>query len=163
MIKKTLHYICALIACAGWSALLLLLYRLIFFYGYQIDILSPLTYASIRNYWNNGGVLKSGDIFMILGILTYLPIVILGWRFLWKYHYMNLIMTPLTKISNLGLDKYSGGLPEVNIKNLKIEEKKTLEQLVQERIELENKKNPQKTDSAEFRKEIVEKIENEIN
>lgn len=163
MIKKTLHYICALIAGAGWSALLLLLYRLIFFYGYQIDILSPLTYASISNYWNNGGVLKSGDIFMILGILTYLPIVILGWRFLWKYHYMNLIMTPLTKISNLGLDKYSGGMPEVNIKNLKIEEKKTLEQLVQERIELENKKNPQKTDSAEFRKEIVEKIENEIN
>ena len=34
---------------------------------------------------------------------------------------------------------------------------------MQERIELENKKNPQKTDSAEFRKEIVEKIENEIN
>ena len=30
-------------------------------------------------------------------------------------------------------------------------------------IELENKKNPQKADSAEFRKEIVEKIENEIN
>lgn len=163
MIKKTLHYVCALIAGAWWSALLLLLYRLIFFYGYQIDILSPLTYASISNYWNNGGVLKSGDIFMILGILTYLPIVIFGWRFLWKYHYMNLIMTPLTKISNLGLDKYSGGMPEVNIKNLKIEEKKTLEQLVQERIELENKKNPQKTDSAEFRKEIVEKIENEIN
>ena len=53
-------------------------------------------------------------------------------------------------------------MPDVNIKNLKIEEKKTIEQLVQERIELENKKNP-KTDTAQFRKEIVEKIENDIN
>ena len=65
-------------------------------------------------------------------------------------------------IANRGLDKYSGGMPEVNIKNLKIEEKKTLDQLVKERIELENKKNPL-ADAAEFRKEIVEKIENEIN
>ena len=72
-------------------------------------------------------------------------------------------MKPLNWLANRGLDKYSGGMPEVNIKNLKIEEKKTLEQLVQERIELENKKNPQKTDSSEFRKESVEKIENEIN
>ena len=75
---------------------------------------------------------------------------------------MNLIMKPLSWFANRGLDKYSGGMPEVNIKNLKIEEKKTIEQLVQERIELENKKNPQ-ANSAEFRKEIVEKIENEIN
>ena len=75
---------------------------------------------------------------------------------------MNLITKPVNWLANLGMDKYSGGMPEVNIKNLKIEEKKTIEQLVQERIELENKKNP-KTDTAQFRKEIVEKIENDIN
>ena len=100
---------------------------------------------------------------MLLGIISYFPIVFWIWRRLAKYQYINLIMKPLSWISNRGLDKYSAGMPEVNIKNLKIEEKKTIEQLVQERIELENKKNPQKADSAEFRKEIVEKIENEIN
>ncbi len=162
MVKKSLHYLCVLIAGALWSAALLLLYWQVFLFCYQINILSLHTYASIRNYWNDGGVLKSSDIFMLLGIFSYLPIVLLGWRVLAKYKYMNLIMKPLSWFANRGLDKYSGGMPEVNIKNLKIEEKKTIEQLVQERIELENKKNPQ-ANSAEFRKEIVEKIENEIN
>ncbi len=162
MIKKSMHYLCVLIAGACWSSLLLWLYRFIFLSVYQIDILSPYTYAMIANYWNGGGVLKSGDIFMLLGFFSYFPIVSLGWYYLAKYSYLNLVMKPLNWLANRGLDKYSGGMPEVNIKNLKIEEKKTLEQLVQERIELENKKNPL-TDSAEFRKEIVEKIENEIN
>lgn len=163
MIKKIFHYLCVLIAGALFSALLLLIYQQLFLLCYQINLLAPQTYASISNYWNDGGVIHTGDIFMLLGIISYFPIVFWIWRRLAKYQYMNLIMKPLSWISNRGLDKYSAGMPEVNIKNLKIEEKKTIEQLVQERIELENKKNPQKADSAEFRKEIVEKIENEIN
>ena len=122
------------------------------------------TFYKVKRYHGQKHkALKSGDIFMLLGFFSYFPIVFLGWYYLAKYSYLNLVMKPLNWLANRGLDKYSGGMPEVNIKNLKIEEKKTLEQLVQERIELENKKNPQKTDSAEFRKEIVEKIENEIN
>lgn len=162
MIEKTLHCICVLAAGALFSALLLLIYQLAFFYCYQIDIMAPQTYASIRNYWDDGGVLKAGDLFMLIGIFSYFPLIFFVWRKLIKYQYMNLITKPVNWLANLGMDKYSGGMPEVNIKNLKIEEKKTIEQLVQERIELENKKNP-KTDTAQFRKEIVEKIENDIN
>ncbi len=160
MLKKIFHYLCALIAGTLLSALLLLIYQQVFFYCYQTNILTIQN--SLRNYWNDGGVLKAGDLFMLLGIFSYFPLVILCWRKLLKYQYMNLITKPLNWLANRGMDKYSGGMPEVNIKNLKIEEKKTIEQLVQERIELENKKNPL-ANSAEFRKEIVEKIENEIN
>lgn len=162
MIKKTFHYICGLCAGALFSALLLLIYQQAFYYCYQIDILNLQTYASIRNYWNDGGVLKAGDLFMLIGIFSYFPLIFFMWRKLLKYQYMNLITKPVNWLANLGTGKYSGGMPDVNIKNLKIEEKKTIEQLVQERIELENKKNP-KTDTAQFRKEIVEKIENDIN
>ena len=162
MIKNILHYICGLLAGALFSALLLLIYQQAFYYCYQIDILNLQTYASIRNYWNDGGVLKAGDLFMLIGIFSYFPLIFFMWRKLLKYQYMNLITKPINWLANLGTNKYSGGMPDVNIKNLKIEEKKTIEQLVQERIELENKKNPQ-ANSAEFRKEIVEKIENEIN
>ena len=161
MLKKYLLYFCVLLAGSLTSALLLLLYWQAFNFFYQINILSLQTYKMLADYWNSGGTLKAGDLLMILGIISYFPLVFYLWRGLAKYKYMNLLITPLSWLSNHGLEKYSGGMPEVNIKNLKIEEKKTLEQLVKERIELENKKNPKK-DTAEFRKEIIEKIENEI-
>ena len=74
MIEKTLHCICVLAAGALFSALLLLIYQLAFFYCYQIDIMAPQTYASIRNYWDDGGVLKAGDLFMLIGIFSYFPL-----------------------------------------------------------------------------------------
>ena len=71
---------------------------------------------------------------------------------------MRLITVPLNKIVNSGLDNYKA--PDVNIKNLKIEEKKTLEQVVQERLEAEKKKNQsQNTANSDFRKKIIEQIE----
>jgi hypothetical protein len=61
----------------------------------------------------------------------------------------------------MGIDKYMASARSVNIKNLKIEEKKTLEQIVQERLEVENKK-VKTPDSADFRQKIVEKLEEEL-
>ena len=58
MIKKIFHYLCVLIAGALFSALLLLIYQQLFLLCYQINLLAPQTYASIRNYWNDGGVLR---------------------------------------------------------------------------------------------------------
>jgi hypothetical protein len=71
-----------------------------------------------------------------------------------------LITTPLGWIASLGIGEYKA--PVINIKNLKVEEKKTLEQVVQERIDIEKKKNPQ-PDSGKFRQDIIEKIEEEKN
>ena len=73
---------------------------------------------------------------------------------------MNLILTPLNWLSNLGLN--SDGMKEINIKNLKIEDKKTIDQLVQERIEMENKKSEQ-LNTSDFRKKIVEQLEKDTN
>lgn len=161
MIKKYLHYFCVLLAGSLTSALLLLLYWQAFNFFYHINIFSVQTYKLLADYWNGGGTLKAGDLLMILIFISYFPLAFYLWRKLAKYKYLNLLTTPLNWLSNYGLGKYSGGMPEVNIKNLKIEEKKTIEQLVKERIELENKKNPKK-DTSEFRKEIIEKIENEV-
>ena len=71
---------------------------------------------------------------------------------------MSLLTKPLNWLANLGSDKYK--IKNVNIKNLKIEEKKTIEQVIQERLEEENKKNKQNSpgDAGNFRKKIIEKI-----
>lgn len=160
MIKKTFHLLCVLVAGLLMSILLAILYQQCFWYFFAINLFSPQTYIMFSTFWNNGGVLKSGDVFLLLGFFSYLPLCLFGWYKLNKYKYVNLILTPLNWLSNLGLN--SDGMKEINIKNLKIEDKKTIDQLVQERIEMENKKSEQ-LNTSDFRKKIVEQLEKDTN
>lgn len=158
MIKKILHYICVAVSGILWSILLGFIFQQLFFLVYNVNLLNPKTYRILSNFWNSGGVLHGTDIVMWGSLLLYLPVCYYGWRKLWNYKYMRLITVPLNKIANAGLDNYKA--PDVNIKNLKVEEKKTLEQVVNERIEKENKKSQeQNSGSTDFRKKIIEQIE----
>ncbi len=136
----------------------MLLYWQLILYMYQINILAPRTFVMFSSFWNGGGVLKGSDLVMFFILFSFIPICGVGWYYLYQYKYMKLILVPLSALSNMGLGKYKNGMPDVNLKNLKIEEKKTIEQLVQERLEIENKKI-KKVEGNEFRKEIIEKIE----
>jgi hypothetical protein len=156
MIKKFFHCVCFLIASAIWLVLVALVLRYVMLYAFNEDPLSPETYARMSDYWNNGGVLKGRHILMLLLLVAYFPICCLGCYKLYHYKYMKLLTIPLNKIVNYGLDGYVA--PDVNIKNLKIEEKKTLEQIVQERLNEEKKKNQQAGNPVDFRKNIIEKI-----
>lgn len=158
MIKKIFHYICVLIAGILWSAFLALLFQQLFFLAYHINLLNPRTYKIFSAFWNGGGVLSGKDVMMLCSLLLYLPICFYGWYKIYHYKFMRLITVPLNKIVNSGLEGYKA--PDVNIKNLKIEEKKTLEQVVQERLEAEKKKNQaQSIANSDFRKKIIEQIE----
>lgn len=158
MVKKIFHYICVVIAGGLWSLLLGLMFQQLFYGVYNINLLNPRTYHIFSAFWNNGGVLHGKDILMLGSLLLYLPLCIYGWKKISHYQFMRLITVPLNKIANAGLDNYQA--PDINIKNLKIEEKKTLEQLVKERLDKENKKNQkQNQESSDFRKKIIEQIE----
>lgn len=158
MIKKTLHYICVAVFGALWSILLGFVFQQLFFMVYNVNLLQPETYKILHRFWNSGGVLHGKDILMWGSLLLYLPICFYGWRKLWDYKFMRLITVPLNKIANAGLEGYRA--PDVNIKNLKVEEKKTLEQIVKERLEKEKKKTQgQNAESMDFRKKIIEQIE----
>lgn len=158
MIKKIFHYICVAVSGVLWSVVLWLLFQQLFYLVYKVDLLNPKTYKAFSVFWNSGGVLHGIDLLMIFSLFLYLPICFYGWRKLAHYKFMRLITVPLNKIANSGLDNYRA--PDINIKNLKVEEKKTLEQIVQERLEKEKKKNPeQNSGSSNFRKIIIDKIE----
>lgn len=157
MIKKFLHYICVAVACALWICLLALVYQFVILMIFKVDSLSLQTYHALSGYWNDGGVLKGKDILLLLMIFSYFPVCFYGCYRLYHYKYLKLLTVPLNKLANRGLDGYVA--PDVNIKNLKIEEKKTLEQIVQERINLEKKKNPQNEGATDMRRKIIEKIE----
>lgn len=157
MIKKLFHYICVLVACALWSAVLALVYRFGIELIFRVNPLSAQTYHSFAGYWNSGGVLKGKDIMLLLAIFSYIPLCFWGFYKLYYYKYMRLLTVPLNKIANHGLDGYVA--PDVNIKNLKIEEKKTIDQIVQERLNLEKKKNQQSVGATDLRRQVIEQIE----
>ncbi len=158
MIKKIFHYVCVLIFGILWSVILGAVFQQLFFWVYHINLLNPQTYQIFAAFWNSGGVLSGKDVMMLCSLLLYLPICFYGWYKLYHYKFIRLITVPLNKIANSGLNDYKA--PDINIKNLKIEEKKTLEQVVQERLDAEKKKNQSTSaGSSDFRKKIIEQIE----
>lgn len=136
-------------------ALLWLLYALIFSMTYGIDLLSVQTFISIASFWNGGGVLNANDVLMMLALLSYIPCCIIIFVMLGKFKFLRLITGPFEWWQNRTLRNYRE--ISVNIKNLKVEDKKTLEQVVQERLEKEKGKIKQ-PNKDELRKNIIEKI-----
>ena len=155
MIKKLLHIICVLAFGSAVCALIWLLYVLFFAFVYKIDILSAQTYLRISRFWNSGGTLNGYDTLMIFALFSYFPICLFVFYKLSKYKFLNLIIKPYEWLQNRTLRNYKE--VSVNIKNLKVEDKKTIEQIVRERLEKERGKVKQ-PNKDELRKNIIEKI-----
>lgn len=155
MIKKILHILCVLLFGSALCCLLWVMYTLIFSLFYGINIMSAQTYQRFSSFWNGGGVLDARDTFMVILLFSYLPICLLIFYFLSKFKFLRLIIAPYEWLQNRTLRNYHE--VSVNIKNLKVEDKKTIEQIVQERLEKERGKVKQ-ANKEELRKNIIEKI-----
>lgn len=162
MIKKTFHLLFALLFCAVLAVALGLAYYWLFLTVYDTNILAPRTYKMIADYWNRGGIIKGGDALMLLCLFSYLPLFLFGCWKIFHFKFIKLLTVPLNWLCNRGLSKYAGGMPSVNIKNLKVEEKKTIEQVVQERLEAENKKHEEQQQSEDVRKRVIDEIETKL-
>lgn len=135
------------------------LYWLFFEKIYGINIASPITYQKFSEYWDNGGVLRFNDVVMLLILCLFIPIFLFYMRWLNRCKFLNLILLPVQWLQNRALKNYKE--VSINIKNLKVEEKKTIEQLVEERIEEENKNRKNEKSMEDFRKKIINKINSE--
>lgn len=155
MIKKILHTFCVLSFGSVFCVGLWLVYALIFYFVYGIDILSAQTYSRFSDFWNGGGVLNANDTVMVLLLFTYFPLCLFVFYRLSKYKFLNMIIKPYEWLQNRSLRNYRE--VSVNIKNLKVEDKKTIEQVVHERLEKERGKVKQ-PNKDELRKNIIEKI-----
>lgn len=158
--KKFFHCICVIVFGILWVVASALLFRLVFLLCYRIDILAPKTYRALAAYWNKGGVLRGMDLLMLFGIVIYFPICAYGLHKLFHFRFLKILTVPLNWIANYGVNHYQ--TPNVNIKNLKVEEKKSLEQIVQDRLN-EEKKKSENAQPVNFRKKIIEEIEENKN
>ncbi|MBR3502556.1 MAG: hypothetical protein IKO06_06585 [Alphaproteobacteria bacterium] len=156
MLKKILHFVCVFVVGIIWSFLLGALLLQILKIGFRMDFLSVKTYRGIAAFWNSGGVFKGKELLIFVIIFLYFPICVFGWHKINSYRFLRLITVPINWYLNRGLENYHA--PDVNIKNLKLEEKKSLDQVVNERLEIEKKKQ-QSMMAGDLRKEIVKKLE----
>ena len=156
MLKKILHFVCVFVVGIIWSFLLGALLLQILKIGFRMDFLSVKTYRGIVAFWNSGGVFKGKELLIFVIIFLYFPICVFGWHKINSYRFLRLITVPVNWYLNRGLENYHA--PDVNIKNLKLEEKKSLDQVVNERLEIEKKKQ-QSMMAGDLRKEIIKKLE----
>ncbi|MBP5353110.1 MAG: hypothetical protein J6Y91_05030 [Alphaproteobacteria bacterium] len=160
MLKKILHLFCVLISGVAWTAMLAGLLYFGFNALYGLDLFSKQTYQIFESFWNNGGVLTAKELLTLLVIILVLLLCLFGWKKMYNFKYMKLLTVPLNWFANRGFNDYQG-MTAVNIKNLKVEEKKTIDQIVQERLEQERRKESNQSKERDFRSAIIEKIEQE--
>lgn len=157
-LKKLLHLICVIVFGSVLTGCFFLLVRKIFLLIYHLDLLDIQTYQIFSQFWNEGGVLRIKELSTLALIVLIAVLCLYCWKKLYNFRFIKILSVPLNWFFNHGLDNY-GGMVAVNIKNLKIEEKKTIEQIVQERLELERKKESECSQKNNFRATIIEEIE----
>lgn len=113
----------------------------------------------VKGFWNRNGVIAgSSDYMLLLTMFILLLIWVWGWHRLCKVNYIKLMLKPINYLADYGLKKYEAEDKHVTIKNLKVGEKITVEDVIQARIKQEG--NNQSKEAESLRKSISEKITN---
>lgn len=157
MLKKLLRVLKAVIIGLIWTAAFFYICRVLLIYVWHFDIFSRNQWIVISGYWNNNGVIMSASDYLFFLTLFALMIVwVLGWRVFYKMNYLKFLLAPVNFIINYQLNKYESDDTRVVIKNLKVAEKKSVEDIIQERMKQE--KASEVKESQQLRKNISEKI-----
>lgn len=159
MIKKLLRIIRFLFIAVIWTSIYGYLARWLLIKFWQFDILYRKQWIVVEGFWNNNGVIYGvSDYLLLVSMLILLLIWIYGCYKLNKINYGKKILSTIEKISNRGLKQYEENVQHIVIKNLKVGEKMTVEDVIQDRIKQEKTEKGQ--EASDLRKKISEKIVN---
>ena len=159
MLKKIIKIIRALFIGVIWTSALLYTARMLMIYIWKFDIFYAKQWSVVKRFWNSNGVIEgASDYTFFLSLLLILIVWIVGWIKLCRLNYAKLAIAPLNYIANRDLKKYEQINTHVVIKNIKVGEKLSVEDLIQERIKQEQINNVKESD--EMRRNISEKIIN---
>jgi hypothetical protein len=67
MIKKIFHYLCVIVACVLWAALLAIAVHLMVMFVYHT--IPIICYRSLSLFWNQGYILQGKDLAIVILIL----------------------------------------------------------------------------------------------
>lgn len=159
MLKKIAKTVRALLIVCVWTCVLLYVARWLMICIWKFDIFYAKQWGVVKGFWNSNGVIVgASDYTFFLSLLLIFVIWVVGCVKLCRLDYVKLAMAPLHYISNYDIKKYEREDTHVVIKNIKVGEKLSVEDLIQERIKQEQTQNVKESD--EMRRNISEKIIN---
>ena len=119
IIKKLLKLSKWLITGALWSYVYILCTVSLFVGIWNFNYLSASSWKVITDYWQKGGVIKTGTDFLFLFALIFLiPLWIWGWRKLYKMNILNLFLVPLNWYQKRSADNYIKSMSRIKIHNI---------------------------------------------
>ncbi len=159
MLKKISKLTKCLFVGAMWTSAFLYIARLLMIYIWKFDIFYAKQWSVVKGFWNNNGVIEgAADYTFFLSLLLIAVIWMVGWVKLYRLDYVKLLLAPLNYFANRNIKKYEEADTHVVIKNIKVGEKITVEDIIQDRIKQEKTENVKESDA--IRRSLSEKIIN---
>ena len=158
MIKKLGTFLRFLFIFVFWSVSWLLLMRRVMIHFWNFDFLSYTHWKMIASFWDANGTIRGTSDYMFF--ITLLAVIVVWYVFLKKLlrvQYGKLCLRPFEYIFKKQIQKMEGGSKHIALKNLVVGEKKTLDDLIEEKIKAEDSKQSQK-ESQNLRDNIAKKI-----
>lgn len=160
MAKKKIKIIRLFLSGAAASALCLFLERITLIKLWRFDVLSPKQWTVIGRYWANDGVISGGKQYLFfLTIFMAVPLLFFLWRLLYKADGVKLVTFPIRYVLDRQISKYENEDSHVVIKNLSSQEKLTVEDIINQRLQADNEEeHPKGAAVQNLRLKIAEKF-----
>lgn len=122
--KKLLSLIRFIIIGLIWSYVFIFFAQLTMINLWSFNLFSARSWLVINKFWEAGGVIKTAKDYTFLAMLAFLPIVwILGWRFLLRCNYLNILLFPINAYNRHIIKKYGHESKRVVLRNVKSSQK----------------------------------------
>jgi len=158
MFKKLLKCIKFLFIGAAWSAFWLSVTQKAVIAVWNFNFLSKVQWSMVASFWNANGTIKGVSDYMLFLTLLIVGVVwFFGFRYFLKVNYLKLLLKPFEYFFGKQIEKYNKESKHVVIKNLVVGEKRTLNDLIDEKIKSENKQTKAK-ESETLRQNVLQKI-----
>lgn len=160
MIRKLLNFIRFLLIGSVWTAVYLVLVNTLLYHVWHFNLFSVRSWQTISAYWQAGGVIKTSSDYIFLTALIITPILwIIGWRFLLKVNYLNILLYPLNTYNRYIISKYGHQSSRIMLKNIKSSQ----EMIEEVKNQLESIKPGKPQEVHQIRDEIQKKLDSAIN
>ncbi len=158
MFQKLFKLIKFLIVSVLWSGVWFTLTDKIIAKVWNFDFLKASQWHFVSEFWRrNGTFYGKSDYLLFLSLLIIIVLWGIGLYKLYKVNYIRFFLKPLEYFSNRDIEKYEKESKHVVIKNLVVGEKITIDDLIAEKIQ-EEEKEPKIKESEALRQNISQKI-----
>ena len=135
MKKQKIKWLRLILSGAAASALCVFLAHYLLVWLWSFDIFSKKQWSVIARFWNSYGVISQGVDYLFF--LTFLVVCLMGvflWAFLYRTDFQKLLATAVRYFLDRDLRRYQDENLHFQLKNLAPSEKKTLDEIIDEKM-----------------------------